>query len=167
MQELELEKTYYLKSIPKEIEGITPTEIWDIYIPEDSPHAHLRLRKKGNHYMITKKQPKNTDVSEQIENTIPLTKDEFMALASCSNGQVRKNRYKAEINGHAAEVDVFSGKHKGLVLVDFEFRNSAEKNNFIAAKDYIDVTTLDTVAGGVLSSKTYSEILQELKTFGI
>ena len=98
-QELELELTYLAKEIPNEIQNIQPTRIIDLYIPDTVEHAHLRLRQKGEKYEITKKTPvKQGDSSEQIEQTIPLTKEEFEALATCSQKKVVKDRYKIKIN---------------------------------------------------------------------
>ena len=88
-RELELELTFLAKEIPEGIKNAIPTRITDVYIPDTAEHSHLRLRKRGNLYEITKKTPvKDGDASEQIEQTIPLTKDEFEALISCSQKRV-------------------------------------------------------------------------------
>ena len=47
MDELELERTFLVKDLPKEIEGADFVEIVDTYIPDGPEHSHLRLRKKG------------------------------------------------------------------------------------------------------------------------
>ena len=79
-QELELELTFLAKELPQGIKTVRPTRIVDIYIPDTPEHSHLRLRQKGDKYEITKKMPvAEGNASEQIEQTIPLTKDEFIA----------------------------------------------------------------------------------------
>ena len=84
-QELELELTFLAKELPESIKTVKPIRIVDIYIPDTPEHSHLRLRQKGEKYEITKKMPVvEGNASEQIEQTILLTKEEFVALSSCS-----------------------------------------------------------------------------------
>lgn len=166
-QELELELTYLAKEIPVEIQNVQPTRIVDLYIPDTVEHAHLRLRQKGEKYEITKKRPvKEGDSSEQIEQTIPLTKEEFEALATCSKKKVVKDRYKVKISNRLAEVDVFQENLTGLVLIDFEFTSSAEKAAFkIPTLALADVTQEEFLAGGFLSGKSYNDLADNLAKF--
>lgn len=166
-QELELELTFLAKELSKNIKTVKPTRIIDIYIPDTPKHSHLRLRQKGDKYEMTKKMPiVEGDASEQIEQTISLTKDEFIALSSCSKKRVAKDRYNVEIEGKVAEIDVFIGDLKGLVLMDFEFNTIAEKSAFkIPSVALADVTQEDFIAGGLLAGKTYNDIASELERF--
>lgn len=165
--ELELEFTYLAKELPKEINGVTPTKIVDVYIPDTPEHSHLRLRQKGDRYEITKKTPiADGDASEQIEQTIPLTKQEFLSLAACSQKRVVKNRYNVNIDGKLAEVDVFMEQLSGLTLIDFEFDNIEEKASFKAPNIVLaDVTQEDFIAGGLLAGKKYADIAAGLNRF--
>lgn len=164
---VELELTFLAKKIPEEIQGISPVRILDIYIPENASHAHLRLRQKGEKYVITKKLPvKEGDVSAQEEKTISLTKEEFEALAKCSKKRVVKDRYSFYRGEVLVEVDVFREDLKGLVLVDFEFESEEAKEKFVAP-DYVlaDVTQESFIAGGVLSGKKYEDLEEKLNEF--
>ena len=166
-QELELELTFLAKALPEGIEKVTPTRIVDIYIPDTPEHSHLRLRQKGEKYEITKKMPiAEGDASEQIEQTIPLTKEEFVALSSCSKKRVAKDRYKMLVDGKMAEIDVFVDDLKGLVLMDFEFDTVDKKSAFeMPSVALADVTQEDFIAGGLLAGKTYDDIAPELERF--
>lgn len=166
-QELELELTFLAKKLPNEIKTVKPVRIMDIYIPDTKEHSHLRLRQKGNHYEITKKNPaREGDSSEQIEQTIPLTESEFNALKSCSHKVVVKDRYQTLINGQKTEIDVFTEKLKGLVLVDFEFNTAIEKANFVAPEFLLaNVTQEEFIAGGVLAGKSYEDLVSNLNRF--
>ena len=166
-RELELELTFLAKEIPEGIKDAIPTRITDVYIPDTAEHSHLRLRKRGNLYEITKKTPvKDGDASEQIEQTIPLTEDEFEALISCSQKRVSKDRYNIVIEGHNAEVDVFQDQLKGLILIDFEFKTISEKSSFkMPSIALADVTQETFTAGGVLAGKSYQDIELELARF--
>ena len=166
-QELELELTFLVKRMPDEIKSVEPVRIVDIYIPDTSEHSHLRLRQKGEKFEITKKMPAvKGDASEQIEQTIPLTKEEFIALANCSKKRVSKDRYNISIESKMAEIDVFTNELEGLVLMDFEFITKEEKSAFeIPSIALADVTQEDFIAGGLLAGKTYNDIVPELKRF--
>ena len=166
-QELELELTFLVKELPESIKTVKPTRIVDIYIPNTPGHSHLRLRQKGEKYEITKKMPVvEGNASEQIEQTILLTKEEFVALSSCSKKRVVKDRYNIMIEGKMAEIDVFVDELKGLVLMDFEFNTVEEKSAFkMPGVALVDVTQEDFIAGGLLAGKTYNDIVLELKRF--
>ncbi len=164
MLEIELEKTYLAKMLPEGLENFPRKEIIDVYIPADEAHPCLRLRKKGDRYEITKKEPvKEGDASAQSEYTIRLTEKEFNALAVVKGKRTRKTRYEYIYQGNKAEIDIFEDDLKGLVLVDFEFIDAKKKNTF-ATPDFclIDVTQDKTFAGGMLCGKKYSDIDKRL-----
>ena len=164
---IELEKTYLAKYIPKDIEHCKSKEIIDIYIPKSKEHPTLRIRKNGDNYEITKKEPVNKgDSSHQEEQTIILRKDEFNELKKLDGKVARKIRYYFEYNGRTAEIDVFQDKLKGLILVDFEFKSKAEKDAFKMPEFCLaDVTQEKFIAGGMLCGKSYENIEKELERF--
>ena len=166
-QQLERERTFLAKELPQEIKTAEPIRIVDIYIPDTPAHSRLRLRKNGDTYQITKKTPATADdASEHIEQTIPLTKDEFAALSRCSTKRVAKDRYRVVIDGILAEIDVFIEDLAGLVLIDFEFDTEDKKDNFIPPSIALaDVTQENFIAGGLLAGKTYDTIAPELARF--
>lgn len=169
MTEIELELTYLAKTLPKEIKGVKPIEMIDLYIPKTGiAHPTLRLRKKGDSYELTKKSPVNSsDSSEQYEHTIKLNKLEYNALQKAGGRIVEKDRYQVYINEYQAEVDVFKGKLAGLVLIDFEFATKDEKNAFLAPSICLkEITQEQWCAGGYLAGKSYKDIKHELEKLG-
>ncbi len=167
MRNLEIELTFLAASIPAEIRNATPTQLTDIYIPEDSPFPVLRARKQGNKYEITKKIPVNEgDFSSHTEHTISLSEDEFEALRKASARVVEKNRYNVKINGYTADVDVFTGALTGLVLLDFEFAAEKEKENFSKPDCCLaDVTQEKFILGGQLAGRSFDDIKNNLSRF--
>lgn len=167
MQE-EFELTYLIKNLPSNFSlEVDSKEILDIYLPASSDHATLRVRKRGDVYEITKKEPvSGTDSSHQNENTIQLTKDEFSDLATLQGKRVRKIRYYYEKNSITYEIDIFQDTLKGLILVDVEFKSNADKATFIPP-DWIlaDVTQEKFIAGGVLCGKSYTDIESDLARY--
>jgi CYTH domain-containing protein len=165
---IELEKTYLAKKLPENLKGCKFKEIIDIYIPKSSVHPKLRLRKNGEKYELTKKEPVNDgDASHQKEQTIILTETEFNALNQQIEGKrVRKIRYYYNHNGRIAEFDIFQDDLAGLVVIDFEFTTMDEKDNF-QMPDFClkDITQEVFIAGGMICGKAYKDIEGELAKF--
>jgi CYTH domain-containing protein len=165
---IELEKTYLAKKIPENLKNCKFKEIIDVYIPKDSEHPKLRLRKDGDKFELTKKEPvNNEDASHQKEQTIILTEIEFNALNQQLEGKrIRKIRYFYDYNGRIAEFDVFQDKLSGLVVVDFEFATLDEKENF-QMPDFClaDVTQEVFIAGGMICGKSYEDVEDNLNKF--
>ncbi|MDD3711531.1 MAG: hypothetical protein PHP37_02965 [Patescibacteria group bacterium] len=164
---IEIEKTYLAKFLPKNINKFRSNKIIDIYIPPGEKHPKLRIRKCNNQYLITKKTPKsNKTASIQIEENIQLTKKEFSALSRASKNKVSKIRYYYLYKKKVAEIDVFLEKLRGLVLVDFEFKNKEELESF-EMPDFClaDVSEEEVVAGGILSRQSFSSIKNDLIRF--
>lgn len=171
--EIELEKTFLVKELPKDIEECESLEISDVYIPHNVKHPILRIRKMGeDRFEMTKKSPvKGNDSSEQSEETIILSEEEFKELSSSIKGKrLRKIRYFYPwegVKGNKADIDVFLDNFKGLVIVDFEFNSSSEKENF-KMPDFClaDFTQEKATAGGWLAGKKYSDIAPVLEKYG-
>ncbi len=162
--EIELERTFLLKDKPKDLEKCRSVEILDVYIPKSARHPILRIRKSGDHYMITKKSPLHgTDSSEQEEQTIPLSKEEFEELTALEGRRLRKIRYYYPFGGLTAELDFYLDKLEGLAIVDFEFKEVEEKNNFKMPNFCLaDVTQEELLAAGYLAGRSYEDIEQFL-----
>jgi CYTH domain-containing protein len=163
---IEIERTFLAKHIP---EGIKDgKEILDIAIPSTARHPNLRIRKYGNKIEITKKEMVNKgDASVHKELTIPLTEEEYKEFSQLEGKRMRKIRYKYDHDGNTAEVDVYQDKLKGLVVIDFEFETTEEKDNF-EMPDFClkDVTQEEVIAGGLLVGKSYEDIEEKLTEFG-
>ncbi len=164
---IELEKTYLAKYLPNSLLRCKHKEIIDKYIPESAKHPKLRIRKNGNKYELTKKEPvKAGDASHQKEQTIMLTKKEFNELMKLNGKKIHKTRYYYIYNGKTAEFDIFHGPLKGLVLIDFEFNTIEEKNSFKMPEFCLaDVTQENFIAGGMLCGKSYKDIERLLKKY--
>jgi CYTH domain-containing protein len=164
---IELEKTYLAKVLPKNLKN--GKEMLDIYIPTNTRHPVLRIRKNGEKYEMTKKYPvKEGDASKQHEFTVPLTKEEFEELSSSLKGKrTHKIRYDYDYKGRTAEVDVFQDLLKGLVVVDFEFETEEDKDSF-EMPDFclVDVTQEEFLAGGMICGKSYEDVKERLDKLG-
>ncbi len=167
MEEFEL--TYLpKKELMSKLSGVSYKEMLDIYIPAASAHPTLRIRKSGNKYEMTKKEPiQEGDASHQLETTIPLTPEEFSDLSLLPGKRVAKNRYLYTEGAYTYEVDVFQGSLEGLVLVDIEFGSNDAKSKFVPPSWVLkEVTQEHFIAGGMLCGKSYKEIEEKLIALG-
>lgn len=166
-REIEIEKTYLAKFVPKDIKKYESKKMLDIYLPKNSKHAKLRIRQSGSNYVITKKSLINKDNSSvQLEENIKLNPEEFKAFSKISGHRISKTRYYYPYKNKVAEIDIFSGRLKGLVLIDFEFKNYKELKSFVMPDFCLaDVTEEEVIAGGVLSHKSMNSVLKVLEKF--
>lgn len=167
---LELENTYLIKDLPKDfLEDyknntnniiIWNKEIIDIYIPYNSKHPKIRLRKNWEIYELTKKEPiLYWDASIQNEQTIILTKEEFLVFSKIQWKKVEKIRYFYKYNWNIAEIDIFKWNLKWLIVVDFEFKTEEEKNNFkIPDFCLVDITQDEFIAWWKIAWKKYIDL---------
>lgn len=167
MQEIELERTYLAKEIPKDIKNFPSKEMLDIYLPSTSHHPVLRLRKQGNKLQIMKKRPVNEgNFSEFLEESVALTPDEYAELSTLQGKRVGKIRYYYQHNGVDFEVDVFIGDLSGLVLVDVEFSSVEAKDKCTLPSFCLaEVTQEPFIAGGMICGKSYADIQADLNRF--
>ena len=164
----ELELTYLIKNIPEGLLECPAKKMVDRYIPAESAHPTLRLRKSGGKMELTKKEPlRDGDASHQIEKTIPLTQEEYSVLGKVPAKVVAKTRYLYPLDGRTVEVDVFEEDLSGLVLVDVEFETSVEKEKF-SMPDFclVEVTQEKFLAGGMLAGKKIEDIQRDLDRVG-
>jgi len=161
---IERELTFLAKHLPEGLDNCDFKEIIDIYLPKESRHPTLRIRKNGDTYEITKKEPVDeSNLSEMNEYTTPLTEEEFKVLQNTDGKKVRKLRYYYNHNGRTAEVDIFQDELKGLVVIDFEFETSEEKAAF-ETPDFClaDITQEEFIAGGMICGKCYEDLTEFL-----
>lgn len=164
MPQTEIETTYLASALPGNLSGYHHEELVDVYFPADSVHPKLRIRQKGGTYMLTKKnQVEAGDASVQLEENVELSEAEFNSLRAGRGKVVSKVRYLVSVGDHTAELDVFTGDLAGLVLVDFEFKSTSERDAF-KPPDFCgpDVTQEEFIAGGMLAGKKLPDIQAEL-----
>ncbi|MBC8500737.1 MAG: hypothetical protein ISS25_00295 [Nanoarchaeota archaeon] len=162
----ELEKEYLAKSIPKGLKNCEHKEVIDIYIPKESFHPVVRIRKNGDKFRVTKKVPVD-DKGHFDEQTVKLTKEEFNALKDVDGRKVHKIRYIYSYKGYTAEIDVFQEPLKGLIIVEFEFPTFKEKDSF-EMPDFClaDITSEEFTAGGFICGKSLEDLKKVLDKYG-
>jgi len=167
--EIELERTFLAKYLPEDLESYPHKNMQDSFIPKDSRHPLLRIRKNNDKFIITRKYLKQEeDKSVFIEETINLSEEEYNSLTQIDSKIHKKIRYQYKTeNAKVCEIDVYQEELKGLVLIDFEFNSIDEKDNF-TPPDFclLEITGKEFLAGGMLCGKSYEDIQEGLEELG-
>ena len=85
----------------------------------------VRVRIKKNRGFIAVKTKNIGIVRKEFEYEIPLADAEEL-LKLCGKNILNKIRYKIEFENHLWEVDIFEGRHAGLILAEVEIKNPDE-----------------------------------------
>ncbi len=85
----------------------------------------VRVRIKKNCGFLAVKTKNIGIVRREFEYEIPLADAEEL-LKLCGKNVLNKIRYKIEFENHIWEVDIFEGRHAGLILAEVEI-NSADE----------------------------------------
>ncbi|MDE6393708.1 MAG: CYTH domain-containing protein [Duncaniella sp.] len=86
----------------------------------DRPEATVRLRVRGDRAYITVKGKNSGAVRDEWEYEIPVTDAEEMAHRLAGGWSIDKTRHLVPYGGRVWEVDVFRGRHDGLILAEVE-----------------------------------------------
>lgn len=142
---LEIERRYLLQQLPADLDlNGSGWLITDRYIP----NTRLRLRCMQSLiddavlYKFTQKY--QTPEQEATQTTITnmyLTEAEYSLLVSLDAEVLEKKRYRYESEHHRFSIDVFQGRHQGLILAEIEFETDEEaeiNNPSFAFKDVTD-----------------------------
>ena len=156
MEETEIERRYLLTDDQAQalLKGTKKgVRMVDYYVPNQRSHMDLRVRKNGDKYCITRKTPVEEGVMKEV--TIPLERLEFMMLTNGIQTNVAKTRFDVSMffAGTKAELDVFEGRHQGLIILEIEFRSKEASDNFsrITSNTYKEITGIEKYAGGKLA----------------
>ena len=159
---LEVECRYLLNKIPDELlDNLQGWLITDSYIP----NTRLRLRHmksvtgKENIYKLTQKY--RTETQNAFETTITniyLTEAEYNYLEALEAKMLRKRRYPYVVQNHSFSIDVFEGRHQGLILAEMELDNKVKADEFVLPSFALkDVTDDPFFTGGNLVTMTDEE----------
>lgn len=164
---LETERRHLLKKIPDDLlENTNGWLITDRYFPS----TRLRLRHmksiSGDQtiYKLTQKYRSETQNTHETTITnLYLTKAEYNYLEPLEAKIIKKKRYPYKAQNHNFSIDVFEGRHQGLILAEIEFEKQAGLDEFalpIFALE--DVTDDPFFTGGNLALMTDEAFRQEL-----
>ena len=97
------------------------------------PNKIVRVRIRKNRAFITIKSANIGIVRQEFEYEIPV-EDAEEILKLCAPNTLTKVRYKIEYAGHIWEIDIFEGRHTGLILAEVEIDSLDE---FVKIPDWV------------------------------
>ena len=95
--------------------------------------AQVRVRLIGREAFLTVKGSRQGIARSEFEYPVPVDDAEAM-LALCAQPPIDKTRYEVMHEGHLWEIDVYAGRHAGLVVAEIELDTVGEA---FAAPDWI------------------------------
>src|SRR6266700_3182069 len=124
----EIERKFLLKRLPEKLNRSRRYIIAQGYLATEPAGRQVRLRKKGKTASLTFKVGRG---AHREEREIKLSPKQFAALWPATAGRrLRKVRYDIPWKNLLIEIDVYRGKHDGLVVAEVEFPNLAMCRKF-------------------------------------
>jgi adenylate cyclase len=119
-----------VKRLPDNLKQSRSFVIEQGYLATESAGRQVRLRKTGNATSLTFKVGRG---SQREEREIKLSQKQFAALWPGTAGRrLRKVRYELPWQDLLIEVDIYRGRHAGLVVAEVEFPNRSSCCRFKA-----------------------------------
>ena len=136
----EIERKFLVRKLPNDLTSYPSAEISQGYLVSLDDGLQVRLRKSGERHSLTYKRGIG-NVREERE--VELTAEQFVALWPATEGKrLQKTRSQIPVGDRIIEIDVYRGRHEGLVVAEVEFDTEE------AAKDFMPPAWLgDDVTG--------------------
>ncbi|MEY4723614.1 MAG: hypothetical protein RLZZ324_1127 [Candidatus Parcubacteria bacterium] len=132
----EIELPFLVTRLP-DLSGIACTHIVQSYPPLGDGSMRLRVSMRGGIVVLrelTKKTPAEGYAKEMgvdDEHNVPLSEREYERLKPLFPRELTKDRFKLPLpGGYVSEIDMYGDALEGLIRVEVEFRNVAEKLAF-------------------------------------
>jgi adenylate cyclase len=126
----EIERKFLVKWLPDNLKQSRSFVIEQGYLATESAGRQVRLRKRGRTTSLTFKVGRG---SHREEREIKLSPKQFAALWPGTTGRrLRKVRYEIPWDNVMIEIDVYRGRHTGLVVAEVEFPDGASCRSFKA-----------------------------------
>jgi adenylate cyclase len=126
----EIERKFLIKWLPDNLKQSRNSVIEQGYLATESAGRQVRLRKTGNAASLTFKVGRG---SHREEREIKLSSKQFALLWPGTVGRrLRKVRYEIPWDKVMIEIDVYRGRHAGLVVAEVEFPDTASCRRFKA-----------------------------------
>ncbi len=115
----EIERKFLLKRLPDNLKQSRRYVIAQGYLATEPAGRQVRLRKKGKTASLTFKVGRG---AHREEREIKLSPKQFAALWPGTAGRrLRKLRYEIPWKNLLIEIDIYRGRHAGLVVAEVEF----------------------------------------------
>src|SRR2546423_6272640 len=124
----EIERKFLVRKLWDDLTSYPSAEISQGYLVSLDNGLQVRLRKSGERFSLTYKRGIGK-VREERE--VELTAEQFAALWPATEGKrLLKTRSKIPVDDRIVEIDVYHGRHEGLVVAEVEFDTEEASKDF-------------------------------------
>ncbi len=124
----EIERKFLVRRMPDALAQFPHAEIWQGYLVTAPGGVQVRMRKAGEKHSLTYKRGRG---NAREEREIALTQEQFDILWPATEGRrLTKTRYDVPLGERVVEIDVYTGRHKGLVVAEVEFEDEQSARDF-------------------------------------
>jgi len=124
----EIERKFLIRRLPSPLKGSRRHLILQGYLAAESGGRQVRLRKTDKSASLTFKLGRG---NSREEREIKLSGKQFAALWPATAGRrLRKTRYEVPWKNLTIEIDIYRGRHHGLMVAEVEFPNQATCRKF-------------------------------------
>jgi len=164
---LEVECRYWLQKIPDDLlDNPKGWQITDRYFA----NTQLRLRHiqslSGDEHMYKLTQKYHSETQNAYETTITnvyLTQAEHNHFEALEGNILKKKRYPYTVQNYSFSIDVFEGRHQGLILAEMESDREVGADKFVLPSFvFRNVSEDPFFAGGNFATMTDEEFKQGL-----
>jgi len=134
----EIERKFKVKAFPEHRLG-PGSAIRQGYLTVAPVEIRLRAQDGGHELTV-----KSLGGLRRVEVALPLTPEQFDELWPLVTAFVEKSRHLVQLADALAEVDVYAGKLRGLVVVEVEFGSEEEAASFVPPHWFGDEITEDS-----------------------
>lgn len=129
-QGIEIERKFLLKRLPKNLEKYRHHEIEQGYLAvERRSGVQVRLRRKGSAFSLS---CKREGKKGREEREITLRAAQFRVLWPATEGRrLSKIRYEVPWKSFTVEIDVYRGRHEGVIVAEVEFESEKSRDAFV------------------------------------
>lgn len=124
----EIERKFLVRQMPDALESFPHAEMWQGYLVTAPGGVQVRMRKAGETHSLTYKRGRG---AAREEREIELTREQFEILWPATEGRrLTKTRYDVPFGDRVVEIDVYTGRHHGLVVAEVEFDDEKSARDF-------------------------------------
>ena len=124
----EIERKFLVQWLPDNLKRARHFVIEQGYLATEPAGRQVRLRKRGKATSLTFKVGRG---SHREEREVKVSPKQFATLWPGTVGRrLRKVRYEIPWEGLLIEVDIYRGRHEGLVVAEVEFPDTARCRRF-------------------------------------
>jgi adenylate cyclase len=109
------------------LEGLEGERILQGYVAKEPGAMTTRVRVRAERAYITLKGPHAGISRDEFEYRIPLADALEILNSHCDDRLIQKIRYLVDFEGQIFEVDVFEGRHSGLVIAELELSHERQR----------------------------------------